>query len=390
LSDAYIDREQTKAKHFILRGYLQELAFKVLTFSDLAYVDGFSGPWEAATDDFSDTSFMIAIQVLMDAQEKIAVRDGHRPKVQCFFAEKDRSAYKRLASAVAQYHRPDLKFEIQTYCGEFEASIPKIEQFIGRSFPIIFVDAKGWTGFSFDKLAPLLSRPKCEVLVNFMYDFINRAVHMADEKTIASLDPILGGSGWQQRLDPRLPKGRAVEKLFRAALREAGDFEHVISTRIDRSTADRPHYFIVYGTKDDRGLKAFREIEFQALRGHARDRADAKERRRVQKSKTGELFSGFDADVQEEFVTRLVSEQAALASEELREALSEYGPHHFRKIWVPLLRGYMLRVTNVKDVCCDLAEAGVIENTWKAFGRRKPDDYDLIGLRVYPPGKKHS
>ncbi len=26
----YADREQTQAKHFILRGYLQELAFKVL------------------------------------------------------------------------------------------------------------------------------------------------------------------------------------------------------------------------------------------------------------------------------------------------------------------------------------------------------------------------
>jgi protein gp37 len=46
VSDPYSDREQTKAKHFILKHYLQELAFKVLTFSDITYVDGFSGPWE--------------------------------------------------------------------------------------------------------------------------------------------------------------------------------------------------------------------------------------------------------------------------------------------------------------------------------------------------------
>lgn len=43
--NAYIDREQTQAKHFILRGYLQELAYKVLRGWDIAYVDGFSGPW---------------------------------------------------------------------------------------------------------------------------------------------------------------------------------------------------------------------------------------------------------------------------------------------------------------------------------------------------------
>lgn len=70
MSDVYAGREQTKAKHFILKRYLQELAFKVLWFSDITYVDGFSGPWDTQSEDFSDSSFMIAISVLKDAQEK--------------------------------------------------------------------------------------------------------------------------------------------------------------------------------------------------------------------------------------------------------------------------------------------------------------------------------
>ena len=69
MTDPYIGREQTKAKHFILKRYLQALAFKVLTFSDITYVDGFSGPWETKTENFSDSSFMIAISVLRDAQK---------------------------------------------------------------------------------------------------------------------------------------------------------------------------------------------------------------------------------------------------------------------------------------------------------------------------------
>ena len=56
---AYIGREPTQAKHFVLRHYLQELAFKVLRGWDITYVDGFSGPWKTKTEDFSDTSFMI-------------------------------------------------------------------------------------------------------------------------------------------------------------------------------------------------------------------------------------------------------------------------------------------------------------------------------------------
>jgi hypothetical protein len=43
VTDVYSGREQTKAKHFILKGYLQALAFKVLTFSDITYVDGSQG-----------------------------------------------------------------------------------------------------------------------------------------------------------------------------------------------------------------------------------------------------------------------------------------------------------------------------------------------------------
>ena len=89
MTDPYSGREQTKAKHFILKRYLQALAFKVLTFSDVTYVDGFSGPWETKTENFGDSSFMIAISVLQDAQKQIFERRGIRRQIRCFFSEKE-------------------------------------------------------------------------------------------------------------------------------------------------------------------------------------------------------------------------------------------------------------------------------------------------------------
>jgi hypothetical protein len=83
----YIDREQTQAKHFILRGYRQELAYKVLRGWDIAYVDGFSGPWESKTADFSDASFMIALGVLKEAQRITFEQTRVRRKIRCFFSE---------------------------------------------------------------------------------------------------------------------------------------------------------------------------------------------------------------------------------------------------------------------------------------------------------------
>jgi three-Cys-motif partner protein len=380
VTDPYFGREQTKAKHFILRRYLQALAFKVLRFSDITYVDGFSGPWETKTEDFIDSSFMISINVLQDAQQRIQTETGRRPRIRCFFSENNRQAYTKLASAIAPFHRPAEDFEIQTYCGEFESAISEIQTFIDRSFPLIFIDPTGWTGYSLSKISPLFNRPRCEVLINFMYDFINRAASMSDAKTIASLDSILGGPEWEARLDPTFPRGRAVEKLFRDNLALAGNFDFVVSTKIDRPTADRPHFFIAYATKSRDGLKTFRDTEYKALKLNARDRADAKERKREGRSGSSDLFSSFEADIQETTVDEIVEEQKALASQEMLRILRELGPIFFSNVWEFLLQAYMLRVTNVKDICVDLARVGAIENTWGG-GNRKPRDQDEISLK---------
>jgi three-Cys-motif partner protein len=134
LIDPYSGREQTKAKHFILRRYLQALAFKVLNYYDITYVDGFSGPWETKTEDFSDTSFMIAITVLQDAQARILETQRKHRWVRCFFSEQNVQAFSRLQLAVKQYHKPERRFEIRTYCGKFEDAVDENSRLCGGVF----------------------------------------------------------------------------------------------------------------------------------------------------------------------------------------------------------------------------------------------------------------
>jgi hypothetical protein len=45
-----------------------------------------------------------------------------------------------------------------------------------------------------------------------------------------------------------------------------------------------------------------------------------------------------------------------------------------------VLEPFMLRVTNIKDLCCDLASTGQIKDTWKVHGRKKPRHVDWIEL----------
>jgi three-Cys-motif partner protein len=371
VTSPYVGREQTEAKHFILRRYLQALAFKVLTFQDITYVDGFSGPWETKTIDFSDSSFMIAISVLKDAQKQYRDRTGTRRKIRCFFSESDQDAFRQLEQAVAHFHNPAEGFEIQTYCGKFEDAVDAIQQFIGSSFPLIFIDPTGWTGYPFDKIKPLFNRTRCEVLINFMYAFVQRFVYSDDQDTINSLNPILGGPGWRDRLDASLDRGPASEKLFRETLKAVGNFDFVISTKIDKATTERPHFFITYGTKSLEGLKVFRQTEYDALRQHEKNRANARERIREQRTNTTDLFAGHQAQVQEETIDEIVGEQEALASTALLSLLAQREQVSFSDVLVSLLQSHMLRETNIKDICVRLARDGRIENTW-GTGNRKP------------------
>ncbi len=377
MTDPYVDREQTKTKHFILKGYLEALAFKVMRSFDIAYVDGFSGPWKEKTDDFSDSSFMIAISVLKIAQKEIYRHEKKWRNVRCYFSETNPVAYAKLVEAVRPHNKPG--FEIKTFFGKFEDAIDEINSFVGHSFPLVFIDPTGWTGYPLSKIKPLFDREKCEVLINFMYDFVNRFVNSGDPETIASLDPILGGPGWQSRLDATQHRGVAVEKLFRQTLKEVGNFEFVVSTKIDKSTADRPHFFMAYGTKNRAGLKAFREIEFQAQKEHAKNRATAKDNKRLKQSGIVDFFSEHHAQVQESTIEDLVLEQMSFASTELLFSLSQTGEIQFSKVADMLMQSFMLRETNIKIICIDLFKAGKIENTWGS-GNRRPNGDSVIRL----------
>jgi hypothetical protein len=63
------------------------------------------------------------------------------------------------------------------------------------------------------------------------------------------------------------------------------------------------------------------------------------------------------------------------------DTLAVNGPLHFSGVVARLLQMYMLRETNVKDICVDLAKAGKIENSW-AGGNRKPHDGSIIKLKT--------
>jgi three-Cys-motif partner protein len=385
MDDPYFKREQTRTKHFILKSYLQTLVYKLFQggHRSLTYVDGFSGPWEAKTENFTDTSFMIAIDVLRNAHFKM-ISDGIPRTTKCFFVERDPKSFALLAAAVQRFHSPESGFHIKTFNGKFESATSEIIEYVGNSFALVFIDPTGWTGYTYELIGPVLKHTPGEVLINFMYDFVNRAAAMDDPKTIASLDPILGGPGWKSRLQRDVPLGQEVERTFRHVLKQAGEYKYVLSTRIDKPTADRPHFCVAYGTRASAGLKAFREVEASALKGHHRLRAKAKQTKREIRTGQNELFSS-DL-IPETSFEQIIEENSEAAQKWIIAVLKTRNSSiQFGVLVLHVLELFVLRETNVKDVCVRLAKDGLIDNTWKPASKNKPYDGSPITLSKARP-----
>lgn len=383
MTAVYQDREQTEAKHFILRRYLQTLAFKTLHggWSTVAYVDGFSGPWQSRTPDHSDTSFMIAIQVLKDAQAKVR-ESGKRPRIRCFFVEENADSFAKLQAAVAPHHDPANGFFIETFNGKFENAVSQVQRMMSNSFALTFIDPTGWTGYEFAKVKPIFEHSPGEVLLNFMYDFVSRFTASSDPVTLATFDGILG-ENWKTRLDAStLPREEALLTLFREQFWKAGKFEYVMNTPIEK-ISDRTHFHIVYGTRSAEGLAAYREVEHAALKGHGMRRAVARQVMREKKTGQADFFgAGFSASMAELSMESQVAELRGHAKDWLIGQLPDC-PKRFSEIWPPILDQYMLRKTDAKQICVELGKAGVIKETWRLNGskRRVPDDADSIERR---------
>ncbi|AIC28135.1 hypothetical protein IE4771_CH03041 [Rhizobium etli bv. mimosae str. IE4771] len=380
MTSVYQGREQTAAKHFILRKYLQTLAFKTLHggWNTLAYIDGFSGPWQSRTEDHSDSSFMIAIEVLKDAQAKVRAA-GKNPRVKCLFVEENAASFAQLHPAVTAHHDPENGFFVETFNGKFEDALGQIHRTMASAFALTFIDPTGWTGYDFDKVRTVFEHAPGEVLLNFMFDFVNRFTASSDPKTLASFDGILGAD-WKQRLDDSsLPREVTLMALFTQQFWKAGKFAHVLSTPIEK-ISDRTHFHIVYGTRSPEGLAAYREVEHAALKDHDMRRAFAREVIRENKTGQTDLFgAGGAASLSEMSMEAQFASIKVQAKDWLREQLPSC-PKPFSEIWPPMLDNFMVRKTDAKDICVELAKAGEIKETWRMNGskRRKPDDGDKI------------
>ena len=146
--------------------------------------------------------------------------------------------------------------------GAFESEVSKLLEFYrSRDRPLpptfAFVDPFGWTGTPFTLLSEILRHPSCEVLVNFMYEEINRFLTHPDQP--ANFDAFFGTPDWKGCVNqPPDQRNRCLRDLYVQQLREIAGAPYVRSFEM-RNDAGVTDYYLFYATKSLKGLQKMKE-----------------------------------------------------------------------------------------------------------------------------------
>jgi three-Cys-motif partner protein len=298
----YEGREHAKAKHALLESYIQRytMILGVSQVPRLAFVDAFAGPWRSGADDLSDTSFSLSLQALTLCAETLRARHHKQPKIRALWIEEDPEAFDKLSQVAAQSSNSRITVEAEH--GRFQDKIEQIVRFIGsEAHAFVFVDPKGYKQLiEPDMLAPLLSLPRAELLINYMWRHISFALARSNEpghvQNMRNLygshaDRLMSITDGAERENASLVAYES--ELRRACTQTGGSRLRVLSYPIrDTHGQQYAKYYLVHTTHADRGLVTFAEECEKAERTQGLIFQIAQQARRDKQAGTNDMFAG--------------------------------------------------------------------------------------------------
>lgn len=370
----YENREHAKAKHDLLKRYIERYAMILGRHAtEIAFVDGFAGPWQSGAADRSDTSFGLSAATLRKCAEALAARFSKRPVIRALWIEEGLAAYELLSEFATR--TSSSRISIEAKHASFQDSIDSIVRFVGTdAYSFIFVDPKGYKGLiEPDVIAPLLRMPRAEVLINYMWDHIRYAFGRPDEPGHRANLERLYGSEVTRLLDISDGGARAAEALqvYEQRLREAADVEgrsrlRVLSYPIlDTHGRRYPKYWLVHATHAASGLTTFADECEKTNRTQTAIFFSANANRREVKTGMADLFAN-EESINCKPQTRTPSTQGWL------DLLPNIGDSETvdTETWAGLLEQGRCLPADLQEGFKQLRDAGILENV-DAKGRRR-------------------
>lgn len=261
----------TAAKHAILQRYLGAW-LPILSnggFPEIAYIDAFAGPGSYSGGE--DGSPIIALKAMMAHKTPIRAR--------CRFdfieldADRAIALKDRVESVCAELGKPS-NLRVKIHNESFEGAYQEIRNSlpVNANVPTLaFIDPFGWTGLPFSIVSEILHRPHCEVLVNFMFEEINRFLDHPDQTK--NFDDLFGSPEW--RICASLSgtsRNQCIRDAYSKRLRTQAKYVRYFEMKNRRDSTD---YFLFFASNDIQGLKKMKEAMWKVDEGGAFSFSDA-------------------------------------------------------------------------------------------------------------------
>lgn len=378
----YDGRVPAFVKHTFLSHYLPALCQKVSsTFDEFVYIDGFAGPWMASDiRSYEDTSFGIALDA-MGATRVFQRKRGRSVKMTAYLVEKNEAAFAELKK-LANLHT---EVTVHPICGPFESNFSQIVAALPpQAFVFSLIDPKGMK-LDLRRLQPLLSRKNSEVLINFMYDFINRFVHHPNEAIGTNMKALLPHFDWDDLITELKDapcsddRERLIVNTFRSSVKREGNFTFVPSLTVQKTLSDRTLYHLVFGTRSPIGLEVFRHSQVKALSAQATVRSRAKDKQIIQTTGQGSLWGGAEREMND-FSTRQIEEGLKNGRSTAEQIIKSYPAGiRWKSLWPTVLNDYVVSTSSLGRAINDLRKAGrITAPDWPSERKIIPMDDQLL------------
>ena len=251
----------TKAKHDILKRYL-DAWFPILSkYRRVNYIDCFAGPGIYSKGE--EGSPIIAIKSLIHHK---MIKHLKGTEFNFIFIESDKKRNDCLKEELTKISVPlEIKLKKEVVHGEFEYEIKqlldKIETDKTSLAPtFFFIDPFGFSGVPMILIKRILACKTCEVLINVMYEDITRFYALASNEN--HLNSLFGTDTWKIILNDKgltsQEKLIGLRDLYGHQLKSFADAKFTLSFLMINKF-NKADYFLFFGTNNELGLTKMKE-----------------------------------------------------------------------------------------------------------------------------------
>lgn len=230
--------EQTQMKHRVLASYFNVWATKLGKYSKVNFFDchgGCGAYWSNGTPSWGSP--------ILVAQKAAKLNKNLGREINILVSENNPENFQNLRAVI-----DSLNLELPPRIAEvaFEDAVkdPSFIKLYSDYPSLFFIDPFGYN-LDFSVLEQIMSVSKNELLINFMFDYINRFISSPDESQ--KFDRLFGCGDWRDAIPlSGFERERKIVEIFKRQLKKFS--KYVFPYRISVYDKNRTYYYIFHAT----------------------------------------------------------------------------------------------------------------------------------------------